>query len=400
MVLLLAGVLASSGRATVITSGDVLPGAPGSQSDPWNIGLLTVGLSGAGTLDITNGGVVNCTTGYLGFNNGAHGTVDVLGVGSLWSSVGQIVMGQDGLATVNINDGGFITGDSDVAIGINSTAEVTISGESAGTKATLAVAGSLFLGGNSTGPGIGGAGHLKVEAGGALHVLGDLTIYSGSSFDPGSGDFTADGLGLQGGMLYSASGTSALLLDDVGPVSGWGDISVNVDMGSDGLIDGDALQPLIIDGELYGTGTLQHVELGINMLIGETLGSGSPQGGNLAGTITLDDVEVGTDAVFNFGISGINLINYDQLVLMDVEILGGTLDIFFGNGFSPSPGDTFQLVDTSAAMVSGWFAEVNTPNYWVLNGNGLLVNSVPEPAALLLAVLGLACLGVRPRRGR
>ena len=52
-----------------------------------NVGLLSVGTSGTGTLTIANGGVVSNggASGFIAYTNGSQGTVIVTGPGSTWN---------------------------------------------------------------------------------------------------------------------------------------------------------------------------------------------------------------------------------------------------------------------------------------------------------------------------
>ena len=58
-------------HAAIITNGDVSPGPIGTQPDPWNAGLLAVGISGNGSLIVNNGSVLNTTTSFVALNNGS-----------------------------------------------------------------------------------------------------------------------------------------------------------------------------------------------------------------------------------------------------------------------------------------------------------------------------------------
>ncbi|MDG2410035.1 MAG: hypothetical protein P8M53_13580 [Pirellulales bacterium] len=82
-------------------------------------------------------------------------------------------------------------------------------------------------------------------------------------------------------------------------------------------------------------------------------------------------------------------------------LLDGVTNVSFMDGFMPAESDTFQLIDLGTATVTGWFSSLLAPAGWSLNASGLLYNNsaaVPEPAALLLALLGLAIVPRRRRR--
>jgi MYXO-CTERM domain-containing protein len=93
--------------------------------------------------------------------------------------------------------------------------------------------------------------------------------------------------------------------------------------------------------------------------------------------------------------------HHERILLAGGVMLDGVMNVSFIDGFVPAESDTFQLIDLGTATVTGWFSSVNAPAGWSLNASGLLYNNsaaVPEPAAILLALLGLALLPRRRRR--
>jgi MYXO-CTERM domain-containing protein len=93
--------------------------------------------------------------------------------------------------------------------------------------------------------------------------------------------------------------------------------------------------------------------------------------------------------------------HHERILLAGGVMLDGVMNVSFIDGFVPAESDTFQLIDLGTATVTGWFSSVNAPAGWSLNASGLLYNNsaaVPEPAAMLLALLGLALLPRRRRR--
>jgi len=104
-----------------------------------NSDYLYVGCSGAGTLNITNGGNVGNVSsndfsyGYIGYNSGSTGTVAVDGSNSTWSNADGLDVGYSGAGTLNITNGGTVSnayGWGYTYIGHNSgsTGAVTVSG--------------------------------------------------------------------------------------------------------------------------------------------------------------------------------------------------------------------------------------------------------------------------------
>ncbi len=100
-------------------------------------------------------------------------------------------------------------------------------------------------------------------------------------------------------------------------------------------------------------------------------------------------------------------IEFDQLTVTGLAALGGTLEISLHNGFSLSPGDSFEILDiggmrngefnglTEGALV-GNFGEDLFITYAGGDGNDVvLFTQVPEPEALLLLLLAAIAIPVR-----
>jgi T5SS/PEP-CTERM-associated repeat protein/autotransporter-associated beta strand protein len=66
---------------------------------------ITVGYAGNGTLEITSGGMLNnLGSGHIGRDIGSAGTVTVRGLGSAWNAGYNLIVGDDGEGTLNIED--------------------------------------------------------------------------------------------------------------------------------------------------------------------------------------------------------------------------------------------------------------------------------------------------------
>jgi len=87
----------SQGPAEVTATGDV---DPTGATDPWEIdGSLRVGDSGNGILDVTDGGVVSNTQGFIGYHSGSTGVATVIGAGSKWTNSANLAVGGTDLNT-------------------------------------------------------------------------------------------------------------------------------------------------------------------------------------------------------------------------------------------------------------------------------------------------------------
>jgi hypothetical protein len=132
--------------------------------------------------------------------------------------------------------------------------------------------------------------------------------------------------------------------------------------------------------------------------------------GDGIGELTVDgDMEMLTTSIFNVELGGLD--NFDLLTITGESTLDGTLNVFLTDNFTPSDGQTFDILLTD--ILFGEFSSVvgmNRPGFnwfvsYITNEDGqdiarLGVSAVPLPAAgwLLLSGLGLLIgLGGRHR---
>ncbi len=195
---------APAGIGTVTVTG------PGSL---WNsLGCcLLVGGSGAGNLNIGNGGTVQSGESWIGTNAGSMGSATVHGPGSAWLT-SNLDVGQSGNGSLAIADGGFVlTNDSTIGLFAGAIGMVDITGP----DSRLIVNNNLQIGPD-------GAGEINLGSGGLVTVGNTLTVgpngtlnmlegnggVSTSSFDASQGIFNfQDGLlSVEGGAFTPASG--------------------------------------------------------------------------------------------------------------------------------------------------------------------------------------------------
>ena len=125
----------------------------------WNNGYgLYIGYSGTGTLNITNGGGVTDSSGYLGYSSASKGVATVDGIGSMWTNSAPLYVGYVSMGTLNITNGGAVS-NTDCYLGLTSgsTAVVTVDG----TGSTWINTGKLSVG-------YSGSGTLNVSNGGTV----------------------------------------------------------------------------------------------------------------------------------------------------------------------------------------------------------------------------------------
>ncbi|MCK4624708.1 MAG: PEP-CTERM sorting domain-containing protein, partial [Phycisphaerae bacterium] len=164
----------------------------GNGSTWTNSGDLIVGCEGQGTLNITNGGVVSNTTGYID----SIGEVTVDGNGSTWANTYGLFVGLHGQGTLNITNGGAVSNSYGyISSWSDSIGEVTVDG----SGSTWANSGNLSVGHYE------GQGTLNITDGGTVTVGGNLSINSQSTLNillasPGdpllnvAGDATLNGM--------------------------------------------------------------------------------------------------------------------------------------------------------------------------------------------------------------
>jgi len=101
--------------------------------------------------------------------------------------------------------------------------------------------------------------------------------------------------------------------------------------------------------------------------------------------------------------------DYDLLDVSGIAALnGGSLDISLLDGFEPSEGDVFDILDASAISGAG-FDSISLPSLdeglaWdtssLLSSGSLSVSAVPEPSTLASLLMGSLGIGLAIRRRR
>ena len=144
---------------------------------------MSVGHSGTGTLDVTNGGTVSHRSGSIGYGAGGSGTVTVDGVGSSWTNTTGLGVGGYGTGVMAVTNGGTLT-----------TGGGTL-GRYAGGHGTMTVdgAGSNWTDGEQIAVGLEGTGVLDITNGGSVN---------------GTDGYVGDGVGSSGTVTVSGVGSS------------------------------------------------------------------------------------------------------------------------------------------------------------------------------------------------
>lgn len=296
------GVVTSSGAArigAVIGTGDVEITDDGSQ---WNhIGELIVGDSASGSLEILSGAHVSATSMSLAVRGPvsglppADGALRVAGIDSVLTLADDLVVGSNGVATVSVEDGGYVS-TSDGFIGREDFGDgvVTVTGTGSHWEAS----GDLTVSNR-------GQGTLNIEAGGAV------SSQNGTVGTSGVGVTTVTGTGsrwnLSRDLTVGTFGNGTLNIQDGGVVSSAGG-DIGEFSGGVGVVSVSGSGSQWNNSDLMfvgnsGTGTLNILNGG--SIVGTTLNLGKTSGltgfGNVTapvfGSFTADTINA-TGALF------------------------------------------------------------------------------------------------------
>jgi T5SS/PEP-CTERM-associated repeat protein len=279
---------------------------------------LFVGRGGSGALSITEGAMVQSGSGDIGFlatfGTQGTGTATVSGLNSQWINSGNLLIGVGEQGTLNISDGGLVQSASS-SIGVRTTA--------AGSGVVnLSGATSRWINSGDLSVGLGGTGTLNITGGRVENVDGVIGDING---DIGQGTVNVDGANAvwsnSGDLTVGGSGTGTLNITAGGRVdSNNGFVSaddtaeghVTVD-GQDGLSGWINIGALEI-GDQFGAAS-------VDIINGGQVQSASGKVGNTFGPLSVVTVDGSNAGGFNsqWVMSG----NLDILSTAQLNILGG-----------------------------------------------------------------------------
>ena len=318
------------------------------------------GLTGDGEI-VTDGG--RLTVGQFGGGGTFEGVISGT-AGSLWKT---------GTGTQTLTGNNSYTGPTNIYNG-----KLAVSGTSnrlsALTDVYVAASGTFLL--NFVDERIS-----DLTGSGTVTVLGGTLTASGGTFD-GIIDGTG-GLQTVGSSALTLTGTNEYI----------GTTTVDGLLIVDGSIASSSWTTVTDRGTLCGSGVVGSVEL---------YGTAAP--GTSAGILTVDGDFTTSAGLIQIELGGALEGEYDRL---DVDglltIIGGDLDVLLIDGFEPTLGDVFNILDWNGR--TGVFGNENLPDLgtelrWdasdLYSTGEIRVEAVPEPA--LLGVIGLALLVVRRKR--
>ena len=351
---------------------------------------MFVGREGDGSLDL-RGGIANITD-FVTIADGpdANGTANVILSGRLETE--SLAVANEGVGMLNISSGGEVIVDG-----------IALVGAMAGSFGSICVGqdGSLDCG--ALGVGGDGDGELIIENGGEVSV--DGIVFVAPNFEI---DFPEDGGTLEAGIGVQIAGRVAFS-------SGDSEIIGDIELINDGvMIVGPAGGSVgRVDGTLINNGDRISVPGGTQLFaLGQVTGSSPFEGtglvqlagglspGNGIGSIEFDcDADFGTGAQIFIELGGTAAgSQHDQIRFNDIS-LAGTLNVIPVNGFQPTPGQQFTIMEIDgnrlgtinglgqgsvAATIGNTNLEID---YFGGDGNDVVLNAVS--AGILLGDVNL-----------
>ena len=309
--------------------------------DPLSFTILTIGDGQKGTLTIGNQSVVNVIGGdvEVGGLLNQPGTLTVNGSGALLTiskglRVGGFEISSPG--NVTVIGGGKITTDG-----------VDISGNTNGTTLTVRDAGS----------GIDTANEFSAKGSAAVSVLNSGTVKAASIFIGGNLGVASNGY---------VKTNSELFVNGVLDVTGGGSIDIGpflFDQAASGTIRIGAFGTLRDDGLVTGNVfNFGGIVTGSGTINGKLISSGRTGPGNSPGILTVQgDFTQNSDGLTSIEIGGTSPgSGYDQVQVSGTATIDGKLDVRLVNGFTPTVGQTFRIVNANS--FSGAFPSISGPS--------------------------------------
>ncbi|TWU27403.1 beta strand repeat-containing protein [Bythopirellula polymerisocia] len=343
---------------------------------------LIVGNQGHGVLNINGNAKLNVVGAagniVLGKQASGFGAVTVAGVGSQLTSIGQLVIGEQGFGQLNLAFGGQVhaTGvNGDIMIGNLAGARGYVWVNENGSQLTSS--GELVVGNY-------GEGYLRVAEGAIVDVTGTSgNLYLGK-FPGATGEISVYGTLNVEGDADIRSG----VLDGDGQVNVGGDAMVRKGSGSrlfgaghwginGNLTIGGSLEVqsatgvsvgglLAVEstGKLYGNGSISGDVTNLGLVAPAALNDDPVGTLRIAGNYTQPTSISGILALVIADAQAVN----DRLEVSGNMALGGGLKVAFGASYAPQAGDSFDILDWGGVL-SGAFQFLDLPFYRPLHWN-------------------------------
>ncbi len=264
----------------------------------WTVNArIDIGNYGSGSLNITNGGTVNCEDALIGHFDGSTGVALVDGLGSTWNT-DEMIVGARGSGSLIIKNGGTVKCNTSLIGNFNSDKALVN-----GSGSTWTTAEDLYVG-------YFGDGALTITDGGLVSVGGLLTMdydtYGDNFINMATGGMLAlhsdvDASGSLGDFLDLIAGTDAIRYwDDT--ILDWADIT-GATMGEDywltyltegelagytmltvgqAILSGDANNDGVVSAADYACVQANFGQAGIPGMLGDANGDGVVSAGDYA----------------------------------------------------------------------------------------------------------------------
>jgi T5SS/PEP-CTERM-associated repeat protein/autotransporter-associated beta strand protein len=324
----------------------------------WTTNYFTVGNDGNGTLEIVDGATVAANTSFMAFYAGSTGTVTVRGAGSTWNAGYSLQVGNQGNATLNIEDQGLVdTGTLDVEGAVNLTG------------------GTLRFNGYVRGA----AGKINFTAG-AIQLVGDRSVGTDAAIADFFGDVPAIPTGK--GLTVELTATLSKPLT----INGGAFKTNSLVIGAGGALDFDRGLLELTGGAITGLASLTVPTNGEFRASGvQSLRITGAAGSTITatGNLTLGDAAAvngfGTQGTLQVGANGVTLLDANDVVFDSLAL--ATL----GAGGSPGTLNAANgLTLDFGGNVTG-FGAVSTPNNVakpLINNGHITGNSVAQRITL------------------
>ncbi len=327
-------------------------------------GRITDSSSGNGTTTVTVNGTVDCT--YSGtISNGPSKTVELIKAGTNNLSMGTapdtvvinggtLTLGSETSNTSNITDNSNLVF---MPEGHNAMIQGSISGGGSLTFNLSLMTGALYFEAidTFTGNTAINAGQIVLydnisSLGGKVVDNGTVNIFQGQD-ESFNGDISGSG-----GLVYSGANPT--------PTDATLTFYGNITYTGNTLVEGGTLNftqgfTVANGATLSGSGSIDGA-----IIVNGTLGPG--YGGGVGSLTFSQNLTLGGTATLNLQIGGTTLgTQYSAINVAGNLMLGGTLALTFINGYTPTPGTTFNFFQVGGG-VTGSFANVTLPT---LNSN-------------------------------
>ena len=281
------------------------------------------------------------------------------------------------LGVLTTISGGTLTAPNGVSLGVgcNLVGSGVVNGKiAAGYGSTINATGNMTLGSATTPVGF--------TSNGELYTNNNVVTINDSN-QAVLGSLTQLGTGTSSGTLNAPNG---IVVDTGMNLVGQGVVNTTNSPSKATIINGTVEATgsgMTYTGYVEGTGTYE----------GPVTFEGTYSPGVATASVQLEDLLLTPTSTLLMDIGGMTPgSQYDVVNLSDEAALGGTLEVNLVNGFTPSVGDSFEIINGTTTGSFGGFSLPALPNGMRWSTSELysdgMVSVVPEPSTLALLFIG------------